>query len=298
MPALLAAPDDLPAARRLARRLGPDWVVDVLPTAPDAQTLLARIRDLGHDTVVALTDLPLGTDRRPLQAVGDGRVVVVSLPALGATGQVRRAHRLLAELAEADEVVEVAARRVLGRLRLLAGLVRENRPWRLATGMVGALAAGVSTAAFGLLSSTPWQLGMALTPWRLTLITVGAILTMVLFLVFGHGLWERGDEVVREHVRLYNATTLLTLTFGVLVLYAVGFAIVLPVVLLVLDPDVVRANVGTRPDFSDYVAIAWFIASMATVGGALGSALESDEAVRRAAYGERQRARVDGAVDT
>jgi hypothetical protein len=298
VPALLAAPDDLRAARRLARRLGPEWDVDVLPEAPDTETLLARLRSLDHDVVVALTDLPLGTDQRPLMAVGDGNVVLVSLPALGPTRQVSHAHRLVDELSQVDDVVEVAARRVLGQLRLLAGLVRENRPWRLATGMVGALAAGVSTAAFGLLSPTPWQLGMALTPWRLALVTVGAVLTMVLFLVFGHHLWEHGDDVVRSHVRLYNATTVVTLTLGVLVLYVAGLALVLPVVLLILDKQVVKANVGTLPRFGDYFAIAWFIASMATVGGALGSALESDEAVRKAAYGERQRARALGAVDT
>jgi hypothetical protein len=299
VPALLAALDDLPAARRLARRLGPDWEVDLLPDAPDAEQLLDRVRALGHEVVVALTDLPLGTDKHPLLAHGESGTVLVSLPALGAAGQIRRARQLVERIvASPDEPVDVSINRVLGRLRLLAGLVRENRPWRLATGMLGALAAAVSAAAFGILSQTPWQLAMSLSAWRLALVTLGSVATMVAFLVLAHDLWERGDEVVRSHIRLYNAATLVTLSLGVLMLYLVGMALILPVCLVVLDPGVVRANAGRRPDFGDYLAIAWFITSLATVGGALGSALESDEAVRKAAYGERQRARVSSEVDT
>ncbi|MGW1800008.1 hypothetical protein ACWCQN_29640 [Streptomyces sp. NPDC001984] len=46
---------------------------------------------------------------------------------------------------------------VRGRLRLLGGMVRVNRPWLLFIGLLRALAGVFATAAFGLVSSDIWR---------------------------------------------------------------------------------------------------------------------------------------------
>ena len=51
-----------------------------------------------------------------------------------------------------------------------------------------------------------------------------------------------------------------------------------------LGPNVLASGLGHAVGVGDYVTLAWFTASLATVGGALGASLESDDAVREAAY--------------
>jgi hypothetical protein len=57
----------------------------------------------------------------------------------------------------------------------------------------------------------------------------------------------------------------------------------------------VAQNIGHPLGLSSLLLMAWLVAAVATLGGALGSGMEDDEAVKAATYGVRQRQRFDQA---
>lgn len=211
----------------------------------------------------------------------------------------RRVARRLAELAapvrrvvpDDDEIdVRFVAAVLQGNLRLLAGMVRANRPWRLIARLSRALAAAAATVVFALVTSDIWALADALSWPRLALLTLLSTSGIVVFLIVAHGLWERPArprEREREQAVLFNLATTATLTLGVLCLYAALLAIALAGAALAVDDDVMSRFIGHHAEFVTYVKLAWLASSLATIAGALGAGLESDAAVREAAYGYR-----------
>ncbi|WP_017973211.1 hypothetical protein [Actinopolyspora halophila] len=176
-----------------------------------------------------------------------------------------------------------------GRVRLLSGMVRSNTPWRLVLGMSGAVAASLATSVFGLTSSTVWQIGDMVGPVRRGLVVAGAIALMVAWLVITHRLWEKPQHSHdREQRMLYNASTATTVTIGVGLLYIVLFLVNLALASLLIDPQLLNSKLGGSTSFGDYLGLAWGAASMGVAAGALGSGLEDDATVRRAAYGYRE----------
>ena len=168
--------------------------------------LAQRRTDDRWDVAICLTDLPLHNKRVPLvaQTSARRRVAAVSLPALGLR-QLRAVRAAVPDLVgrlltdAADERVTPAgwapaeltsrvaairqvvvdgdagelsyvASRLTGRVRLLTGMVRANRPGRALLGLSKLLVGAFGTAAFALTTNTIWQMGDALGGRRLAVI--------------------------------------------------------------------------------------------------------------------------------
>lgn len=179
-----------------------------------------------------------------------------------------------------------------GRVRLLFGMVRNNRPWRLVLSLARALAAAAATAAFGVFYSSIWGMADALSPARLLGIAFFAIGIMVGWLIVYNGLWERPrKQSDRDKVVLYNIATVLTLFLGVTCMYLLLFGVTLLAAVAVISADYLRLRLGHPVGIFDYANLVWLASSMGTVAGALGSSLETEDAVHRATYSKRERER-------
>jgi hypothetical protein len=288
---------DPAAPTEIARRMtdlspldgGGDWDITVVSEpftigSEDVDAAVSRLQDRareeGWDLVVGLTELPLHDHKgRHLLVETDAeqRTAVLSLPALGGLRMHARARRavrsLVSRMSDPHPTDEhrVALPHLRGRWRLLLGMVLANRPWLLVPGLKSALVAALATGAVATVNSTVWLLA----GW----------------LVIDGELWDRPDDDsarARERSRLYNGSTLLTLTAGVLICYAALYVVNLAWAFFVLDPDVMGGYLHDPISHADLFVLAWFVASAATVGGGLGSGLESDEAIRAAAYSKRE----------
>jgi hypothetical protein len=278
--------------------------------------------DRGWHLAVCVTDLPLQTARRPVIAHVSSThgVAVLSMPALGpvsvrkrtadtivrlighmlgdialaadagqrrtlAGAVTRRMRELGTRIEHGEHDVGFAARVVSGNIWLLLGMLRANRPWRLALRLMRALAAAFAAGVFALVTSDIWRLAYYLGPVRLTIITLGSVSGIIVTIMITTGLWERSPHRgAREQVILFNIVTATTVGIGVVVLYVALFIIMLGSALLLVPGDLLSIQLRHPAGTADQIRLAWLATSIATLGGALGAALESHETVREAAY--------------
>jgi hypothetical protein len=210
------------------------------------------------DVAVGLTELPLRDDDGRyllIEADRERRTAVLSLPALGGIrrhARTRHAVRtLVSGMADRDSEDEhrVPLPRVGGRLRLLLGMVLANRPWLLVPGLKSALVAALATGAIATINSTVWLLAGSLSWWRLTVATIASVALVVAWITIDGQLWDRPDNdsaAARERSRLYNVSTLVTLTTGVVICYIALYVVNLVWALFVLDPAVMGSYRGPR----------------------------------------------------
>jgi len=174
---------------------------------------------------------------------------------------------------------------LFGHLRLLLGMVRANRPWRVAARLYRALLAAVAAGAYGLVTSDIWRISATAGSTRLALASIASISFTSGAVIVAHGLWERApNRNLRDQVILFNFATAATILIGIATLYLALFLLIFATAELLLSPHALASGLGHSVGTADYARLAWLTASLATVGGALGAGLESDEAVREAAY--------------
>jgi hypothetical protein len=78
------------------------------------------------------------------------------------------------------------------QLRLVLGMVRANRPWRLVAGLSRAVVA--ARRAFGMVSTRVWKVAYRLFWWRLLLMCAAAVAVAWVALIVWHELWERSPS--------------------------------------------------------------------------------------------------------
>ncbi|MFD5543357.1 hypothetical protein ACFWIJ_37525 [Streptomyces sp. NPDC127079] len=307
-----AVAEDLPTLmqRIMDRGSEEDWdIVVALTDLPLHSHGLKLVVDLSHEHGLALLCLPtLGRFRLQTRAQRAVEEAVLSLagpqatgpggsgsqplrrPFVGRLAPVRPGQVGEEEIADLRYVV-IGPR---GYLRVLLGMVRANRPWRLVPGLSKALAAALATGAVATVNSTIWNLATSLSTPRLVIAMVGSLALMTGWLIVDANLWHRAGEVspeARKTAALYNASTVVTVGIGVVVCYVGLVVINLVWALFILNGRVFASTTRTPLNATEYWTLSWFVASVATVGGALGSGLESDEAIRAAAYSKREQER-------
>lgn len=281
-----------------------------------------RIKDDHRwDYLVYLTDLPRshGPDPMVCELSSCAGAVLVSLPALGAWRLRARTRRLVVTLISSvlerstDFPSPTAARQAVGhravhrvgpsgnsdiayvtlpgrlnRTRLLAGMVRNNRPGRLLPALSGCIAAAAATGAFGIFYTTMWNMADALHPGRLTFISLVVIAALSVWLILHNGLWVKSlNPAVPGRTVLDNASTVITVFLSVALMYLVLYTILLCGAVTVIAADYLESQLGHPVTLLDYAQLSWLAASLGTMAGALGSNFDSDHAIREATYSRR-----------
>src|SRR5215212_5144287 len=160
-------------------------------------------------------------------------------------------------------------------------MVRANRPWRLVRDLSKVLVATLASAGFFIVNSNAWGIADQLAAPMLLVIALLAVGGLGAWLVVAHSLLEQPSQARdRALTQRANAATALTLLLGLLFNYLVLYVLVLAAMALVVPDQFMASNLGHSAGIGDYAAAAWFAASMATVVGAIGSGLESDEEVQ------------------
>lgn len=205
-------------------------------------------------------------------------------------GRVRAGMGSRVENQEGHETVYISSPRWFpGRMWATLGMVAANEPMWSLPKLSAVFAAAAATGAFGIFFSTIWEMANVLPAWRLSVVSVIAVVVVVLWLILANRLWDRtGDVGGKREAFMYNSSTVVTLLISVSALYLLLFTGILVVASLLIDPGFMAQEIGQEADFGNYVDIAWLSASMGTVAGAIGSNFDDNADLENLTQGSRE----------
>ncbi|EOM74265.1 hypothetical protein [Rhodococcus rhodnii] len=272
----------------------------------------ARVLGDRWDLVLAVSELPAHVGPRPVLAeCASDTIAALFVPA---TGALRVGHRS-ARVAEAaiarmigpdddDTAAPLARTRwveeengrcrlmgsaALGRARLVAGMVRANRPWRLVPTLTPAFGAASAASAFGIFYSSIWLMAASISVWRLATIVLTALVAMCAWLILPNRLLERrGFRTDRSERSLYNTATLATVVVGVLCMSVLLAVAVAAVAAIVISPDFLGDTLGREATIVDYARLVALSTALGIVAGAVGTSAADHDEILRATYGQRE----------
>lgn len=291
---------------------------------PDATLDIDSVRKMEEDhadadAVIMLTEIPRHTHGHPLisEIFPEQNVAIVSCPTLGAWATKRRIQKVFTgsllrllppgagpdpeeydqrwsrwQSTERGEALGLFAHTITGGPRTVLGMVLGNDPLRTVPKLSSALAAGAATGAFGIFYSSIWQMADALSPLRLVVVGLAAMITMIVWLIIRDGLWDRPrNRSLTTVVTLYNGSTAITLLVCILMLYLALVVVIFLAGLVIMDAEYLASVISSEVSLLNYLNIAWFSAGMGVFAGAIGSSFDSGVDLRRLTHGQRERQR-------
>lgn len=184
--------------------------------------------------------------------------------------------------------------RFIGKVRVISGMTFANRPWTALFSFKQVLTLAFATGAYISIFPTPWQLSINYSLTRLIVLTLIAVLGMVVWVIFSNNLWEKStSNWKRKLSRLYNYTTITTLTMIVSINYIALFVFFLIGVAIFIPPDLFKAWTGLDEEVSIgyYFRLVWLITSLGTIAGAIGTGVENEDKIRDITYSYRHKQR-------
>lgn len=186
--------------------------------------------------------------------------------------------------------------KILGRLTILLGMTYDNQPWTIMPSLKSIIGIAFGSGAYGMIFPTLWELSYEYHPLRIAILVILAILSLTLWIIQSHNLWEDKSFNGEHRYRLlYNITTLITLIIAISLFYIILTILFFVTAFILVDPSLYanQMQMPSPPDFLNYLQLSLTTAAIGTITGGVGVGLEDEDNIRQTTYGYRQRERYD-----